>query len=223
MPRHRAEELEEIEDTAEVVDEQAEDLARAAALLGKAASDRKHRKEILKEAEDALSNLKLVDFPDLAESPVVQAFLKTMGTGDLQPGEVRNKGTLAEREHEWSLTDINRMVKAGTMPLKKFIPDESIPLTFNGVQIRIVAGEETEVPECFYNIWREHREALKQARVNERYMLGISDQMPHPNWQTPEGATVRAWSTQGEGRYKNYGTLNTGRITDDAGDGAKGD
>jgi hypothetical protein len=87
-----------------------------------------------------------------------------------------------------------------------------VVITFNGLPLQVIADQECTVPEPFYNIWKDSREAKKQARIHQRYMMGVSDVPPHPNWQTVESAEVRAWSTMGRPYGKPSGTLTVGRI-----------
>ena len=209
MARDKGEGIDEVVEMApEENDEMAELLAQAAQTLGKAATDKRNRSVLLKEVEGTLSKIKLVDFPELAESPVVQAFIKAMGFDDLNPGEVRNRGTLAEIEREWTWKDMAQF------PRMKFIPNETITLTFNGLALQVIADRECEVPEPFYNIWKDHRKAIQEARQHEQYLLGFSDQPPDQNWLTVEGAEVRAWSTQGRRMGKVSGHLGVGRISE---------
>ena len=202
----------------EETDESTALLEQAAQLLGKAASDRKNRDQALKEVEGVLSKLKMVDFPELAESPIVAAFVKAMGMGDLKPGEVKNKGTLAEREREWNYKDLQ---DPGQFKQVTFTPAETVPITWNGLSFQLVADEEITVPEPIWNVYREHREALKQAGINERYLMGQSDIAPHPNWQTAEAALVRAWSTRQGPNGQKSGRLGVGAIYGSGTEGEK--
>ncbi len=187
-------------------------LKKAAESLTRAANDRENRATILKEVEAILGKLRIVDFPELADSPVVQAFLKTMGINDLRPGEVKARGTLAEREREWSWGDIQAKVLSKEFKLHKFTPNESLPLTFQGITLYIRANEECEIPDCFYDIYKDHMKAVKNAAIHERYMLGQSDELPDKSFgDYAESARVRAFSMQGQ-RGQSSGTLTTGRI-----------
>lgn len=174
-----------------------EQLKQLGAELQAVGEDKEQQAEKIKQVEELLGNLQVKDFPDLAESPVVQSFLGLL-RGDMRPGEVKHKGTLAEVDREWTLEDINAEIRAERMGLKKFTPMESLPLTFNGVQIYVRAGEECEIPDCFYNIYKDHMYAKKQAGINERFLQGESNAEPDPNWSSESGALVRAYSTQGE-------------------------
>lgn len=198
--------VEREEETKQEVDDTTELLKQAAEALGKAARSKGDRKEILQEVEASLSKLRIIDFPELGESPVIQAFLKTMGIDDLRPGEVTKKGTLAERSRDWSWKDVMEMER------ERFVPAESIPITYNGLTLYLVADEQVEVPKPFYDIYMEHRRAIKQAQINEAYMLGISDVPPHPDFQSEEGARVRAFSIQARAHGKQGGHLSTGPI-----------
>ncbi len=175
----------------EAPDETAELLRQAAAQMSQAASDRENRSAILKDVESTLSRLKLADVPELAESPIVQAFLKAMGVDDLKPGEIRNRGSIVERARDWTVRDMDQF------PTKTFEPRETVPITFNGITYQLVDGQEVTVPEPIFTIYREHRRALEQAEIHEAYLQGYSDRMPDPNWLTESSAKVRAFSQMG--------------------------
>lgn len=211
MPRWEKKKEEVVEEVqSQEADESTLALQRAAELLGKAATDKKNQGTLLKEVEAALSKVRMIDFPQLAESPVIQSFLHAVGVGDLKPGEVANRGTLAEREREWTWRDVNDQVRAGKMRLVKFIPYDNLNLTWNGLQLHVCGGDEVEVPDCFYDIYKEHQKARKEGEKNMQYLLGHSDAPPHPDWQTPEGAMVRAWSLNGRKYGRPSGTLEVG-------------
>jgi len=48
-------------------------------------------------------------------------------------------------------------------PIVKFTPEETIPLTFQGVRVQALANIEMHVPECFEKIYRQHRKTLSTA------------------------------------------------------------
>jgi hypothetical protein len=193
----------------EIVDEQAKAMSAAAELMQKAASDRANRPKILKEVEAQLAKLKIADFPDLADSPIVQAFVKSMGVGDLAPGQSRNRGTLAYIQREWTENDLAQF------PVKSFFADESLPITWQGIVRYTVAGEENILPEPFYDIWMEHKRAMKQAKIHEDYLLGYSNQPPHPNWNADSTARVRAFSQLGphpDSRQRGIGPISLDEV-----------
>lgn len=191
------------------VDETAELLRQAAEGLAKAAATRADRGAILKEVEGVLSKIRLKDVPELADSPIVQAFLTSIGVSDLAPGQAKAKGTLAEREREWTWQDMRKLEQV------TFIPIITERFTINGVgPVQMVAGEEIRLPKPYYDRYREVLEARKQAGIHERYLLGLSDAAPHPNWQTDEAARVRASSLLGL-RGQSTGHLSYGPIRED--------
>ncbi len=42
-----------------------------------------------------------------------------------------------------------------------FIPEETIPLNFNGVKVQAFSGIEMHVPKCFKKVYDDHRKALR--------------------------------------------------------------
>ena len=189
-------------------DDIGETLKQAAELFAKAATDVENRDKVLKEVEKTLGKIKLTDAPALAESPVVQAFIKAMGLGDLKPGQTRAAGTLAERSRDWGWQDLKEF------PSKTFTPMENLPLTWNGLTVYVQAGEEVTVPEPFWSVWRHHVYAMRQARLHEAWLLGQSDVPPDPNWVADESARVRANTLLGRRDGRSGGILTTGRISD---------
>jgi hypothetical protein len=193
----------------EQVDDVAEQLKRLGQELVAVADNEVARTVKLREVEAFLGKLQIKDFPELAESPVVQQFVGLLSSlTNLKPGESRNRGTLAEVVKDWTLREMHTEFEQVT-----FIPVISDDFTWNGVgPFRLVIGEEITVPKPIYDRYREVLYARKQANINEAYMLGHSDVPPDPNWQTPEAAGVRAWSIQGRRYGHQGGTLGTGRI-----------
>ncbi len=191
-------------------------LTQAAQQLAAAAKARGDRSKLLKEVEATLSQIRITDVPELADSPVVQAFLKAIGVADLTPGEVRNKGTLGEREREWSWETAWTVGKPTT-----FVAIEDMSITWNGVgPIDIRAGDEVTLPSPFYDIYRERLKAKKQADLNINWLTARSDVPPDRNWITDASAHVRALSAtrgpsgQVAGRYApGAGRINEGEET----------
>ena len=179
-------------ETAEVPDKDAvaEQLKALAGELAAVADNPEVRGTTLSKLEGFLSNLRIADFPELADSPVVQSFLSMMG-GEMQPGETKHRGTLAERTRDWTWRDL------GEMEQMTFTPRETIAITWNGLTVQLGDDVECRIPRPFYDIYMEHRKAMKQADIHSDYMQGFSSQLPHPNWFTDDTAHVRANSTMG--------------------------
>jgi hypothetical protein len=107
---------------------------------------------------------------------------------------------------------VQEQVRSGAFRLIKFTPNENLPLGWNGLTIQVRAEQETELPEPFYNVYKERKYALQQAVKNEAYLMGYSDEAPDPSWQTPEGAVVRALSVGGRRYGKPGGSIGVGPI-----------
>lgn len=187
-------------------DDVAEQLKKLGSELAAVADDVKARSAKVAQIEEFLGNIKVRDFPDLAESPVVQEFAKMFAdTSGMKPGEVRRRGTLAEVARDWTIEDFRRM------PMITFIPVVSIDITINGVgPFRLTKGEECTVPDTVYDHYKEHLYRTKQAEIHKKWLTGQSDQLPDPNWLTPEGAGVAAMSRQGAAIGKRSGFLGIG-------------
>lgn len=181
-------------------------LAEMARAFADSVADEQESKARVQQAIDFLGTLSLKEFAEMAEHPFVEMLRSQIPTEGLRPGETRHRGTLAEVTRDWTWADVVEQKRV------RFTPNESIRITYNGLELQLQADVECEVPEGFYNIYRERREAIRQGRMHEAYMLGHSDQPPHPNWQTAETAEVRAYSVLGRPYGKPGGTLGVGRI-----------
>jgi hypothetical protein len=176
--------------------------------LIEAADDAEKGQAKLHEIEDFLGNLRIKDYEQLAESPTVQKFVEMLGFQGVQPGQTLKRGTLAERSRDWTMEDVRRQ-----FPTKTFEPRETITLTWNGLTIQLIDGQETTIPMPFWDLYQEHRQALVQAGIHERYLLGHSPQPPASGWMSDESARVRAWSTMAKADgTQGRGTLGVGPI-----------
>ena len=197
-------------------DEAKAELARLALEFAQSVNDEQTSQSKIDQAIAFLGKLTVKEFADLAEHPFVEMLRNQIPTADLRPGEVRNRGTLAEVARDWTWADMKGM------ETKTFTPNESIRITFNGVALQLMADVEQTVPRPFYDIYMERKNAIRQAKLNEAYMLGHSDELPHPNWQTPEMAEVRAFSIAGRQYGRPGGTLGVGPIYQGEGESGEG-
>lgn len=201
-----------LSETKPTVDEVTEELKRLGAGLIAVADQAEARTAKIHEIEEFFGKLSLRDFADLAESEVVQNFVKLFeNTAGMAPGETRKRGTLAEVRKEWSIRDLAQF------PLSpRFVPNETIPITWNGITVYLQEDVECQVPIPFYDIYREHRRALRQAALHEQYLMDMSDTPPDSNWLTPESAKVRAMSQLGRPYKKPGGSISVGALRPDA-------
>lgn len=170
-------------------------LARLGAELAAVATDDAKATAKLNEIEAVLKGIKIEDYPSLAESPAVQAFVRMIGGDGLRPGETKNPGTVAELTREWTIRDF------ASFPVKTFTPNETIPLTVNGVTCYVFADQECSVPEPFYSVYQEHRRWMREGEKHKQYLLNKAAPPPDPNLLSDASARVRAYTQLGEGRY----------------------
>ncbi len=48
-------------------------------------------------------------------------------------------------------------------PIVTFTPEETIKLTFQGITVQAIAGMEMHVPQCFKELYDNHRKALRNV------------------------------------------------------------
>lgn len=173
-------------------------LRQAAEQMNKAAEDKEGREAALKEVENTLSRVNTKDAQELADSPIVQAFLRMVGTEDLQPGEARNKGTLAERGREWSIDDMIRQFE-----LVRIFPIINKDITWNGVgPFRLQQGVPMRVPQPIADEYERILTAMRQADVHIKYIMNKSNEEPDANYLTSSSNKLRALSVSGQGVYE---------------------
>ncbi len=188
MPRHKLIEVDPLDEkVVEEEDDVASQLAKLGAELSLVATDKNKRTAKLREVEAFLGRLKIDDFPELAESPTIQNFVKLLAPSDLRPGEVRNPGTLAEVRREWSREEFRKTEQM------TFVPRETVKLIVNGVEFSVVDnGEEQTIPRAHYDVYLGRQRALRNAAQNERWALGLTDVPPDPSWITNSAIKIRA-------------------------------
>jgi len=73
-----------------------------------------------------------------------------------QPGDVINGFKVG-----WTESELNKR-----FPIVKFIPEETIPITWNGIRYQCFAQVEMHVPEPVKEIYDRHRREQARATVN---------------------------------------------------------
>jgi hypothetical protein len=109
----------------------------------------KKPEQLKKEATEAVS--------ELLQSVVEQ---KEAESGERVPG-----GTIRGSKIPWTRGDVERR-----FPKVTFVPEESIPVTFNGITYQLREGEDNTVPSCIKVIYDDHR---KRERMIGRNMSGV--------------------------------------------------
>jgi len=67
--------------------------------------------------------------------------------------------TIGATKTTYNYQDLVRM-----FPIVSFIPEETIPLTFQGVKVQAYVGIEMHVPKCFKDIYDNHRKEKRQIQ-----------------------------------------------------------
>lgn len=84
-----------------------------------------------------------------------------MPTKDIEPGQIP-----APPDGIWTLNYIRELVEQGIMQTEMILPDETIPISWNGVTIYVTKGIRIEVPKVHADIYWQSREATQQAYQN---------------------------------------------------------
>lgn len=75
------------------------------------------------------------------------------------------------KNHNWSINAIRERCAVGLIPAVKFIPEETVPIGWNGITIYVTKGIEIEVPQMFYDVYRDSRQGTMQAYRNAQASL----------------------------------------------------
>ncbi len=70
-----------------------------------------------------------------------------------QPGKV-----IDGKKIPWTMKDME-----ARFPMVNFVPDETVPLTWNGVKVYAIAGIEIHAPKPFYDIWNHRKAELMKS------------------------------------------------------------
>lgn len=186
-------EVEEDETDIDAVLQQAGEIAAEISRL--ANTDKAKARRKVRELEKLLAGVTIEQAAELAESPTIQKFARLIAPPNMQPGETRNAGTLAEVSQDWTWKDVYER-----FPMKQLMPMETLTITWNGLSWRIIAGEPCSLPEPFYDEYMHHVYAQRQAERHIRFMLDKNAPPPDPNWLTNGSQLVRATTQMGSGR-----------------------
>ena len=78
--------------------------------------------------------------------------------GPKSPGQIEEAGELTARKVHWTFHDAEKLY-----PPVTFTPEETIPVTFNGLTVQLMADQPITVPSCFKGIYDEHRRLVRQS------------------------------------------------------------
>lgn len=132
---------------------------------------------VLREVEGLLGKLTPEDYPSLAKSPQIQAFIELLGTHaaelhpDALPGSIQNPGSLAVNKRPWEWRHMK------DFEMKTFTPNETILIVWQGLPLQLVADEEMTVPKPFYDTYMERKSATLTAREHADILYRRKDVM----------------------------------------------
>ena len=154
----------------------------------------------LEELAGILDRIDPLDHPEIADNPVIEAFLEKIGEvrskkdkRQLPPGAIRGDGnpnSLTAQDVQWKLADVN-LKPDGTKELVTWTPAETIPIFYNGVMCQAIADVEMTTEKAFYDVYSEHRRLTREAEMRKAYMFGRSN-TPPPNEGTDGGGSIAA-------------------------------
>jgi hypothetical protein len=179
-----------------------EELMRLATALADAASKKADQAKALADVEAFLGRLKPGDYPDLAASPVVQAFVeqlaerKAADRPDDPPGTIYNRGTLAESKKDWQVGDL--VPEKGWPWVYDYEPSVSEVVIWNGVHAVFTEGVPWSGPKLFVDQLNESRRATRLAREHAEYLMRMRNTISDPSLHDSGTARVRG---VGKGSY----------------------
>jgi hypothetical protein len=87
----------------------------------------------------------------------------------------------------WSMPYIYELVQQGIVKTKTLLPDDTVPISWNGVVVYVTRGIEIELPEFHYDLYVQSRKATNEAFANaraslERRAFGPGQTMVESGW-----------------------------------------
>lgn len=161
-------------------DEVNDELRSLAATLFKVADDKAERNRVLDQLEVFLGRLSAKDYPDLADSEIVQTFVERLAqrraeTSSDPPGTIYNRGSLNQYKKSWTEHDL---AKSG-MGLVEFEVAEPEVVVWNGMRRDYEPGVTYRDYKCFVDTMRERTRNIRLAHEHAEYMFrmrqGLSD------------------------------------------------
>lgn len=170
-------------------------LAGLGAAIQKEGVNKQERARAIEQVEGLIGQLDPKDYPELAKSPAMQAFLEVLAEHKAEsapatdpPGTIyRDKNGIAVSKKPWTLRDCYEQYL-----LVEFTPLESKLVLFAGVPWYFVAEETVRVPKIFVDTYLESRRQTRVAYEHAQYLFKKGDRLSDPTVLTPVTARVRA-------------------------------
>lgn len=108
--------------------------------------------------------------PEVIKQKAIEAVSELLETvveqKEAESGERKPGVTIRGSKVPWTRGDVER-----AFPKVTFVPEESLPVTFNGITYRLTEGEDNTVPSCIKVIYDDHR---KRERAIGRGIRGVT-------------------------------------------------
>ena len=115
---------------------------------------RARAKRVKKQLERTIKSVPVSDLKQIVEEISSGADERIQNeSGDRQPGRI-----VDGQKTIYTYADLVHM-----FPLVKFTPEETIPLSFNGVRVQAFNGIEMTVPQCYKDIYDQHKRELRKS------------------------------------------------------------
>jgi hypothetical protein len=136
------------------------------------------------------------DYRQLAESEAIQDFVAKLSEvrsldQDIQPGQIMNPKSPLATKRPWTWGDLKGC------ETKTFIPNETLPVTWNGLTVYLNADVETTIPIYHYETYMEHRRLTRTGREHAEYLAHQRAHVSDPSMITAESARIRGAATAG--------------------------
>jgi len=162
--------------------------AQLAAALSDVGKGREARNAKLAEVDRVLGSLDPREYPGLHDNPVVQKFIEVMTERvaelhpDDPPGTIYDRGQPNEKKKPWQWRDVWKAFPApgggeGDIETVEVTPNETMPLTWNGLKIVIVADTQQWIPRPHYEVYQEVRRGRETARQHAAMMFHQRDRI----------------------------------------------
>lgn len=152
---------------------------------------------VVKRIEDILLEIgSNADYRQLAGSEVIQAFVERFNdarqtTSDVKPGQIMNPGSILQTKRPWTWDDLKGCDTV------TFIPNETLPITWNGLTVYVNTDIETTIPAVHYGIYQEHRRLMRAGREHAEYLAGQRTTVSDPSIISTDSVRIRGSASAG--------------------------
>ena len=176
-----------------------DELKALASKLYRVAEDKAERGKTLDELETFLARLPSKDFPELAQSEIVQNFVEMMMARssetrpDDPPGTVYNRGAINQYKKAWTEEDLRR----SDIAVMEFEVNEPETVVWCGIRRDYQPGTVYYDYRCFVDLIREKARNLRLAEEHVAYMFKRRNSLTDITIANMSTARIRGTADQG--------------------------